>query len=151
MRLFFFSLKTCGPASAEQDKEFQRYWGWWRQSGPWRLRASSWRFEPQTGYGWRNHTGPTFRCCRSGSGYFFGNCSFRQWPSRCQQKIIYFAKFFSYFLKEHIHLNLSRSSQKGINVILIIMNACAYFSLYLNLGTPSCVWHFLICVTTKGV
>jgi hypothetical protein len=26
MRLFFSSLKTCGPGSAEQDKEFQRYW-----------------------------------------------------------------------------------------------------------------------------
>jgi hypothetical protein len=41
----------------------------------------------------RTHTGRTFRCCRSGSGYFFGNCSFRQWPSRCQQKIIYFVHF----------------------------------------------------------
>ncbi len=34
--------------------------------------------------------------CGSGSG----SCSFRQWPSRCQQKIIFLLKFYAYsFLK----------------------------------------------------
>jgi hypothetical protein len=49
----------------------------------------------------------------TGSGSESGSCYFRHWPSRCQQKLIFFCFSAYFFLKVHLH-HFSKKSQKEV-------------------------------------
>ncbi len=60
-----------------------------------------------------------------GSGSSSGSCSFRQWPSRRQQKIFFPQCFYAYFIWRYIYIILRRKkSHKTVEIKVFLFFAC---------------------------